>query len=299
MNDIIGSHVSFTKEKQLLGSVMESIKYSSKTFMIYTGAPQNTKRIPIDNELTVLAHNLMDKENININNIVVHAPYIINLANPNNIEFNISFLKEEIRRVESLGISKLVIHPGSHIGLGLETGIKNVIKALNSVIREDQKVIICLETMAGKGTEIGSTFEELEAIIDGIIFNDKIAVCLDTCHVHDSGYDLSDFNKVLDNFDNIIGLNRLLVIHINDSKNETGTHKDRHENIGIGKIGFDILVKVVFNKRVKDVPKILETPYIDNEYPPYKHEIEMLRNNSFNKNIIEEIICHYRDYKSK
>lgn len=298
MKDIIGSHVSFTKDRQLLGSVIESLQYKSTTFMFYTGAPQNTKRTPIDKELTILAHNLMDKENINIDNVVVHAPYIINLANSNNKKFNIEFLKEEIRRTEELGITKLVLHPGSHVGLGIEEGINNITDSLNKIIEENQKVIICLETMAGKGTEIGSTFEELKEIIDGIKYKNKISVCLDTCHIHDAGYDITDFDKILNNFDKIIGLDKLLVIHVNDSKNEINSHKDRHENIGIGKIGYNILSSIINNDKIKNVPKILETPYIDNKYPPYKFEIEMLRNNIFNKNIIEEIICHYRDYKN-
>lgn len=298
MKDIIGSHVSFTKDRQLLGSVIESLQYRSTTFMFYTGAPQNTKRTPIDKGLTILAHNLMDKENINIDNVVVHAPYIINLANSNNKKFNIEFLKEEIRRTEELGITKLVLHPGSHVGLGIEEGINNITDSLNKIIEENQKVIICLETMAGKGTEIGSTFEELKKIIDGIKYKNKISVCLDTCHIHDAGYDLTDFDKILNSFDKIIGLDKLLVIHINDSKNEINSHKDRHENIGIGKIGYNIILSIINNEKLKNVPKILETPYIDNKYPPYKFEIEMLRNNIFNKNIIEEIICHYRDYKN-
>lgn len=293
MNNIIGSHVSFTSEKQLLGSVLESLSYKAITFMIYTGAPQNTKRSPIDNELTSLAHKLMEKENINIDNIIAHAPYIINLANLTNKDFNITFLKEEINRVNALGITKLVLHPGSHVGAGIEEGINNIITSLNEVITEEQRVVLCLETMAGKGTEIGSTFEELKRIIDGVKYKSKVAVCFDTCHTHDAGYNLSDFNDVLNQFDNIIGLDKLLIIHINDSKNYIGTHKDRHENIGIGEIGYETISNIMYNKKIKDVPKILETPYIDNKYPPYKLEIEMLRNNKFNENLIEEIIYHY------
>jgi apurinic endonuclease (APN1) len=298
MNDVIGSHVSFTKDKQLLGSVLESLSYKANTFMFYTGAPQNTKRTVIDEELTSLAHKLMDKENININNVVVHAPYIINLANINNYDFNIRFLKEEISRVESLGITKLVLHPGSHVGQGTDIGIENIIKSLNEVITENQDIIICLETMAGKGTEIGSTFEELKKIIDGIKYQSKIAVCFDTCHTHDAGYDLSGFDKILDQFNQIIGLDKLLVMHINDSKNEMSASKDRHENIGLGKIGYEIILNIINNVKIKNVPKILETPYIDNKYPPYKFEIEMLRNKEFNEKLIEEIVYHYKDCKN-
>lgn len=293
MNNIIGSHVSFTSQKQLLGSVLESLSYKATTFMIYTGAPQNTKRLPIDSELTSLAHKLMEKENINIDNIVAHAPYIINLANLKNFDFNITFLKEEIKRTEALGITKLVLHPGSHVGIGIDEGINNIIFSLNEVINENQKVVICLETMAGKGTEIGSTFEEIKKIIDGVKYKSKVAVCFDTCHTHDAGYNLSDFDELLNQFDYIIGIDKLLIMHINDSKNEIGTHLDRHENIGIGKIGYENISNIIYNEKIKDVPKILETPYIDNKYPPYKLEIEMLINNKFNENIIDEIIYHY------
>ena len=177
MKDIIGSHVSFTKDKQLLGSVLEALEYKSTTFMFYTGAPQNTNRANIDSELTFLAHNLLKKENINIDNIVVHAPYIINLANPKNYDFNIEFLREEIKRVEQLGVTKLVLHPGSHVGVGVDEGIKNIVNALNEVLTKDTNVIICLETMAGKGSEIGVSFEELKRIIDGVEHNDKVKVC--------------------------------------------------------------------------------------------------------------------------
>lgn len=302
MRDIIGSHVSFTKDKQLLGSVLEALEYKSTTFMFYTGAPQNTARADINPELTLLAHNLLKKENINIDNIIVHAPYIINLANPKNYDFNIEFLKEEIRRVEQLGMNKMVLHPGSHVGIGVDEGINNIIKSLNDVLTEDTKVTICLETMAGKGSEIGSSFEELKRIIDGVKFQDKVAVCFDTCHTSDAGYDLNDFDNILKEFDQIIGLDKLLIIHVNDTKNVRGAHKDRHENIGLGELGFDILSKIIHHDKLKDVPKILETPYITYEkdkYPPYKFEIEMLRKNIFNTNLIEDVVSYYKDYKNK
>ena len=295
---IIGSHVSFTKEKQLLGSVMEALSYKANTFMFYTGAPQNTTRIPINTELTLHAHNLMKKENINIDNVIVHAPYIINLANANNFEFNVTFLKEEIVRVEKLGISKLVLHPGSHIGLGRDIGISNIIKTLNEVITDSQQVVVCLELMAGKGTEIGTCFEDLRDIINGITNQSKIAVCLDTCHLNDAGFDLAEFSSILECFDEIIGISNLAVIHINDSKNSLNSHKDRHENIGYGHIGYNILYSIVHNDKIKNVPKILETPYVG-EYPPYKFEIEMLRRNKFNENLLDDVISCYKDYKNK
>ena len=302
MKDIIGSHVSFTKEKQMLGSVLEALEYKATTFMFYTGAPQNTARASIDSELTFLAHNLMKKENINIENVIVHAPYIINLANAKNYDFNVEFLREEIKRVEQLGVNKLVLHPGSHVGIGTDEGINNIIKALNECLTKETKVTICLETMAGKGSEIGVSFEELKRIIDGVTFKDKVAVCLDTCHINDAGYDLNDFDKVLEQFDNVIGLDKLAVVHVNDTKNIKGAHKDRHENIGLGELGFEKLAKVVHHPKLKDVPKILETPYITYEkdkYPPYKFEIEMLRNNVFDKDFIEKIVSFYRDCKNK
>lgn len=289
MDLIIGSHVSFKKDTQLLGSVQEALGYGSNTFMFYTGAPQNTARVPIDNELTLKGLELMKENNIDIKNIVVHAPYIINLANSNNFDFNVRFLKEELSRVESLGVDKLVLHPGSHVGLGVEVGISNIIDSLNTAINEDTKVTICLETMAGKGSELGKSFEEIKAIIDGVKLKNKIGVCMDTCHLNDAGYDLSDFDTILEKFDNIVGLNYLKVIHINDSKNVKGAHKDRHDNIGIGSIGFDKLIKIIYNDKIKGIPKILETPYVE-QNPPYKEEIEMIRKRKFNENLIEDIL---------
>ncbi len=302
MKEILGSHVSFSKDKQMLGSVLEALSYGANTFMFYTGAPQNTTRLPIDEELTSLAHNLMDKENINIENVIIHAPYIINLANPKNYAFNVSFLKEEIKRAESLGITKIVLHPGSHVGLGIEEGIKNIVKSLNEVITSSQTAIICLETMAGKGSEIGSSLEELKAIIDGVKEKDKVAVCIDTCHLHDAGYDLENLDEFFNQFDSIIGLNKLLVVHLNDSKNMISSHKDRHENIGYGMIGYNKLLKVVHHPILKNVPKILETPYIGegkDSNPPYLFEIEMLQNNKFNENLIDSVTSYYKDHKNK
>ena len=289
MELIIGSHVSFKKDDQLLGSVKETLKYGANTFMFYTGAPQNTARVPINDELKNKALELMNENNIDIKNVVVHAPYIINLANSNNFDFNVRFLKEEISRVERLGVDKLVLHPGSHVGLGVDVGIMNIIDSLNASITKNTKVTVCLETMAGKGSEIGRTFEELKKIIDGVECKDKIGVCMDTCHLNDAGYDLNDFDLILDEFDNTIGLNYLKVIHINDSKNELGTHKDRHENIGIGNIGFENLIKIIYHDKLKGIPKILETPYVDQK-PPYKEEIEMIRNKDFNKKLLEDIL---------
>ena len=289
MELIIGSHVSFTKDEQLVGSVKEALCYKANTFMFYTGAPQNTVRVPINDEKTKEALSLMKENNIDIKNVVIHAPYIINLANSSNFDFNVRFLKEELTRVENLGVNKLVLHPGSHVGLGVDAGIQNIIDSLNTALKETTNVVICLETMAGKGTELGRNFDELKKILDGVELKDKIGVCMDTCHMNDSGYDLKDFDKILDEFDKKIGLKYLKVIHINDSKNEIGAHKDRHENIGIGNIGFETLINIIYNDKLKEVPKILETPYVQN-HAPYKYEIKMIRDKKYNENLIQDVL---------
>lgn len=287
---IIGSHVGYKKDSGLVGSVKEALSYNANTFMFYTGAPQNTKRLPIDLEKVKEAEQLMKDNKMAKENVIVHAPYIINLATDDLVkrEFSCNFLKEEIKRVETLGFSYLVLHPGSHVGAGTDKGIQNIVDSLNKIIDKDTKVVILLETMAGKGTEVGKNFEELESIISRIKQKENIGVCLDTCHINDAGYDLNYFDKVLDSFDKIIGLDKLKCIHVNDSKNMIGSHKDRHENIGYGHIGFDNLINIIYNKRLDNIPKILETPYIDKTYPPYKYEIEMIRAKKFNKNLIDE-----------
>ena len=303
MNDlIIGAHVSFNKDEQLVGSVLEAVSYGANTFMFYTGAPQNTNRSSIDPKLTQKAHELMKEKGIESSDVIVHAPYIINLANNGaNYDFAIQFLKQEIKRVEELGITKMVLHPGSHVGLGVEEGLKNIIFALNQVINQDTKVIICLETMAGKGSECGRTFEELKTILDGMKYPEKVMVCLDTCHINDAGYSISEFDATLEQFNQIIGFEKLACLHINDSKNALGSHKDRHENIGYGTIGFDHLLHVIYHEKLKDIPKILETPYVSAEdtstkraYPPYKFEIEMIRKQTFDSNLIEKIRNFYK-----
>lgn len=287
---IIGSHVGYKKDSGLVGSVKEALSYNANTFMFYTGAPQNTKRLPIDLEKVKEADQLMKDNKIAKKNVIVHAPYIINLATDDLVkrEFSCNFLKEEIKRVETLGFSYLVLHPGSHVGAGTDKGIQNIADSLNKIIDKDTKIVILLETMAGKGTEVGKNFEELESIISKIKQKENIGVCLDTCHINDAGYDLNYFDKVLDSFDKIIGLDKLKCIHVNDSKNIMESHKDRHENIGYGHIGFDNLINIIYNKRLDNIPKILETPYIDKTYPPYKYEIEMIRSKKFNKNLIDD-----------
>ena len=302
MNELlIGSHVSFNKDTQLIGSVNEALEYGSNTFMFYTGAPQNTNRVPLDNEKINKAKQLMIENGIDINNVVIHAPYIINLANKTNEDFGVNFLKQEIARADILGINKIVLHPGSHVGIGYDKGLENITHALNLALNGNQKAIICLETMAGKGTECGITFEQIKSIIDGIELKDKIGVCLDTCHINDAGYDLTDFDKILDDFDKTIGLHYLKCLHINDSKNVINSHKDRHENIGFGTIGFDKLIKIIYHEKLKGIPKILETPYVSKDdnskerlFPPYKFEIEMIRKKEFNSNLINDIRNYYK-----
>ncbi len=278
---IIGSHVGFTKNKQMLGSLEEALSYDATTFMFYTGAPQNTQRCEIDENLTNEALIKMKEHNIDIQNVIVHAPYIINLANADSIKhaFAINFLKEELKRCAKLHIKYVVLHPGSHVGIGVDLGIKNIVDGLNKVLGQEDVTII-IETMAGKGSEIGSNFLEIKDIIDGVKDKKHIGVCMDTCHLNDAGYDVLNFDKVLEEFDRIVGLEYLKCIHINDSKNPISSHKDRHENIGYGTIGFDGMIKIIYNDALANIPKILETPYIGSN-PPYKDEIKMIREKKF------------------
>lgn len=292
----LGSHVSMSGKKMLLGASEEAVSYGANTFMIYTGAPQNTRRKAIE-ELNIENGTAHMREN-GIDEIVVHAPYIINIGNttkPETFQLGVDFLTSEIQRTDALGAKQIVLHPGAHVGAGPEAGIKKIIEGLNEVLTTDQNVQIALETMAGKGSECGRTFEELAMIMDGVTHNEKLSVCFDTCHTHDAGYDLiNDFDGVLDEFDRIIGLDRLKVLHINDSKNERGAGKDRHENIGFGKIGFNTLNYIIHHDQLKDVPKILETPYVGedkkNKKPPYKFEIEMLKKQNFEEDLLEKIM---------
>jgi len=296
MNLIIGSHVSFNNNTQLLGSVREALSYNANTFMFYTGAPQNTKRSEIKDELTMEAYKLMKENNIDLSKVIVHAPYIVNLGNSKNFDFSVSFLISELERCNMLGVKYLVLHPGASVGMPRQIAIKNIYEGLNLILDNDYDVTILLETMSGKGTEIGVSFDELNEIISNVKFKDKIGVCLDTCHINDAGYDINDFDSVLDEFDSVIGLDKLKCIHVNDSKNEKGAHKDRHENFGFGYLGFDNLINIIYNERISDIPKILETPYVtksddskDRLYAPYKYEIEMIRNKEFDKEMIDKI----------
>ncbi|MBG9546509.1 deoxyribonuclease IV [Cytobacillus firmus] len=290
----IGSHVSMSGKKMLLAASEEAVSYGSNTFMIYTGAPQNTRRKKIE-DLNIDAGLKHMAEN-GIADIVVHAPYIINIgntSNPSTFELGVNFLRSEIDRTEAIGAKQIVLHPGAHVGAGTEAGIKKIVEGLNEVLNGEENVQIALETMAGKGSECGRSFEELAMIIEGVNYNNHLSVCFDTCHTHDAGYDIvNDFDGVLEEFDKVIGLDRLKVLHINDSKNERGMRKDRHANIGFGHIGFSALNYIVHHPQLKDIPKILETPYVgedNNKKAPYKHEIDMLRSQEFNESLLEAI----------
>lgn len=281
---LIGSHVSMNGPEYYLGSVKEAISYNASTFMFYTGAPQNSYRKPL-NELKIEeGRALLAKHGFDESKIVVHAPYIINAANPNRpdlVELSIKTIIDELRRTAAFGATMMVLHPGNHLGAGSEEAIKVLASSLDEVFAKDgTNVKIAIETMAGKGSEIGITFEEVRKIIDSCHYKERLGVCLDTCHVHDAGYDVSDTEGLLKEFDNVIGLDCLLVVHVNDSKNVRNAHKDRHENLGYGEIGFDALCRLANHPLLRDVPKILETPYI-NEKAPYSDEIRMLRAESF------------------
>lgn len=294
----IGSHVKMSGKDMLLGSAKEAKSYGANVFMAYTGAPQNTKRKDVSELKVKEAWEYMQKNGIE--DIIIHAPYIINLGNtikPETYEIAEKFLATELDRTEKMGSKVMVLHPGSHVGAGVDAGIKQIINGINNVLSRDTKAYIALETMAGKGSEIGRNFEEIARIYDGVKYNDKLRVCFDTCHVNDSGYDLvNDLSGTFEKFDKVIGTDQIAVFHINDSKNPCGAAKDRHENIGFGNIGFETLKEIVYMKKFENIPKILETPYIkdpDNDkksYAPYKFEIEMLKQREFNPNLQKEVI---------
>ncbi len=281
----IGSHVGMSGKDMFLNSVKEAAEYGANTFMVYTGAPQNTRRKEIKDLNIAAAHEYMKTHGID--SFVVHAPYIINLGNtvkPETYELATDFLATEVERTIAMGSHILILHPGAHVGAGVEAGTAQIIKGLNEVLTADTDCLIALETMAGKGTEIGRTFEELAAIYDGVVHSDKLRVCFDTCHTHDSGYDIvNDFDGVIDYFDQMIGKDQIAVFHINDSKNVRGASKDRHANLGDGEIGFEAIYRIVHHPDFAQVPKILETPYLTDpqdakkKYPPYKEEISRLR----------------------
>lgn len=236
MSDIkLGCHVGMAGKDMFLASAREAASYGANVFMLYTGAPQNTRRKEIF-ELNIDAGWEYAHEH-GINEIVVHAPYIINLANtvkPETYELAVEFLEKEIVRTAAMKSRILVLHPGSHVNAGEQAGIAQIVKGLNTVLNQnDDDVFIALETMAGKGSEIGRSFEELKAIYDGVDRKERLRVCFDTCHVNDAGYDIvNHYDDVFAEFDRVIGLEQIAVFHVNDSLNPLGAHKDRHANIG-------------------------------------------------------------------
>lgn len=293
---ILGSHVGMSGKEMMLASAKEAVSYGANTFMAYTGAPQNTRRKEISELNIDAAWDYMGQHGID--NIVIHAPYIINLANtikPETFQLAVEFLAVEIERTAAMRSKILVLHPGSHVDAGVDAGIAQIIKGLNEVLTKDTFPYIAIETMAGKGSEIGRTFEEIARIYDGVKYNDKLRVCFDTCHTHDAGYDVkNNFDGVIDEFDRIIGKDQIAVFHLNDSKNVNAAHKDRHENIGFGHIGFDAINHIVHHKDFENVPKILETPYVPigdgkKKVPPYRLEIDMLKKGIFNPELLNDL----------
>lgn len=287
----IGSHVSMSAPDYILGSVKEMLSYNESACMLYTGAPQNTIRKPMEELKIKEAQELLKEHNISLDSVIVHAPYIINLGNAckkETFELGVSFLVQEIQRVKKLGAQIIVLHPGAHVKEGEYVGLNQIVKGLNEAFKIVDGVKIALETMAGKGSEVGYCFDHLKYIIDHVEKSENLAVCMDTCHLHDAGFDLKDFDNILKQFDEIVGLERLACIHINDSKNIRGAKKDRHENIGFGEIGFDTLCSIVHHPLLEDVVKILETPHVDG-FPPYKFEIEMLLNKQFDPNVLDRV----------
>lgn len=280
----LGSHLSLCAPDFYLGTCEKAISLKENAFMFYTGAPQNTRRSPTSSLRIPEGRAFLKAHFFDESKIVVHAPYIINLgnkANADNFLLAQQFLAKEMARVQDFGLSLLVLHPGSSVGGSKEFGIASVIEGLNNVLRDDHSgVTICLETMAGKGSEIGSTFEELSAIFSGLEHPERCGVCLDTCHINDAGMDVSAPKEILASFQKSLGLERLKVIHCNDSKNLRGSHKDRHENIGYGTIGFPVLSEWVHEPLLNEVPKILETPSFG-EKETWGKEVEMLRENHF------------------
>lgn len=298
----IGSHVSNNGLKMLIGSVEEAISYDANCFMVYLGAPQTTYRKELHQLNYQQALENAKQNGINPYDIIVHAPYIVNLGQADGDKFNfaITFLAKELEMVGKIGLKYMVLHPGAHVGNGENFAINRIASGINEILRltSNYNTVIALETMAGKGTECGKTFEEIKKIIDLVYDKERIGVCLDTCHIFDAGYDIvNNYEEVINKFDDVIGLKYLKVIHLNDSKNHLGSHKDRHENIGFGNIGFKPLLRFLSDERFEAIPKILETPYISvskqEGYPPYKEEIAMLKSQSFNENLKEEVLKNH------
>lgn len=297
----LGSHVGMSGKAMLLGAAQEAASYGATTFMIYTGAPQNTRRKAVEEMNIATGQAFMQTHDLG--DIVVHAPYIINLGNTlkaDKFAFGVEFLRAEIVRAEALGATQMTLHPGAHVGAGAKAAITSIAKGLNEVIEPDQKISIAIETMAGKGTEVGRTFEEIAEMLDQIKENEHVSVTMDTCHMSDAGYAIrTDFDGVLNEFDHIIGLDKLGVVHVNDSKNPQGAHKDRHENIGFGYIGYQALHDIVFHPQLANVSKILETPYVGLDKKtakaPYGVEIAMLKDGHFDNQMREKLVSDWQE----
>jgi deoxyribonuclease-4 len=292
----LGCHVGNSGDEMLLGSVKEALSYKANCFMIYLGAPQNTYRKEVERLNIQGMHDILKENDINPEDIIVHAPYIVNLAQSDEVKrkFAVDFITKEIKTTALIGAKYIVIHPGAHVQMGEDVGLNKIIESVKEILdnTKDTNVFIALETMAGKGTELCYKFEHIKYILDEVK-SDRLVVCYDTCHTSDAGYDyVNDYEGVLNKFDELIGLDKIKVIHLNDSKNELGARKDRHENFGFGKIGFEALMQFVNDKRFENIPKILETPYVQSDkkdYPPYKYEIEMIKSGVFDQNLLDKI----------
>lgn len=269
----IGCHLSISKGYENMGN--EALKINANTFQFFTRNPRGGKIKDLnENDINKLLGLMQENK---FAKILAHAPYTMNLCSDKEDirDFAKNMMKEDLERMEYLPGNMYNFHPGSHVGQGTEKGIEYIVKALNEVLTENQTTTVLLETMAGKGSEIGRTFEELKMIMDKVYLKDKLGVCLDTCHINDAGYDVSNMDKVLKEFDKVIGLDYLKAIHLNDSMNEKGSHKDRHQKIGEGTIGIKNIEKIINNSILKKLPFYLETP---NELDGYAKEIKLLRN---------------------
>nr|WP_312575872.1 deoxyribonuclease IV [Sedimentibacter sp.] len=269
----IGCHLSISNGYEAMG--LDALKIDANTFQFFTRNPRGSKAKDIDmNDIEKLIKIL--KEN-NFAKILGHAPYTLNIcsADERTREFALEIMEDDLKRMEILPNNLYNFHPGSHVKQGVESGIDYIVDALNKILKQNQTTTVLLETMSGKGTEIGRTFEELKSIMDSVLLREKVGVCLDTCHVYDAGYDIvNNLDGVLDEFDKTIGLDKLYAIHLNDSKNPFKSRKDRHETIGNGYIGFDAIVKIINHPKLRDLPFFLETP---NDLSGHGEEIKLLR----------------------
>lgn len=286
---ILGSHVGMSKANKhgeyLIGSVNEALSYNANTFMVFTGAPQSTMRTDVSKLHISEMHELIKINNIDPKHLIVHAPYLINISNPIKQEtwnFGVSFLTQEIQRCEAMGINILVLHPGARLQGDYQDALDALVKGLDAVAIHQKNVVIALETMSGKGTEVGVNLKDFQYVLSKVKDPSKLSICLDTCHMHDAGYDLGDWENVKKEINETVGKDKISCFHLNDSQNVRFAHKDRHENIGYGYVGFETLCNILWDKEYINIPKVLETPYYENK-PPYKEEIYNLLNQ---KNIL-------------